>query len=289
MFEEDLTKKIKALTRNITSLPTLPTILAQVMELLNDPNSSVVKIGNVISADPPSAARIIRLINSAYYGIRQNIPNIHQAIILLGINTVKDLLLGCHIFNAFPNNKGSFDRQKFWEHSISCGVASKMMGKRYHFHIKGDLFVVGLLHDIGKIIIDQYLHSQLEQINEVMKKNNVLGFEAEKIVLGVDHSHIGKWLAESWNLPTHVKISISLHHNPSLVSGNDILPTIVHIANYLSHTIKNESVQPLDDSAWGSMQKIDPNFSSKHIDELLKKLTTELEESSIFLNILKGR
>ena len=154
--------RIKRITESIIGLPTLPTVVAKMIELVDNPRTSASSLARLIATDQALTARILKLANSAYYGFSREISTVNMAIVVLGFNTVKDMGLSLSVFDVFKTGKpnASFDLTRFWEHSIACGIAARMLARSYRSRYAGEAFVAGLLHDIGKVILNQYFQSE---------------------------------------------------------------------------------------------------------------------------------
>ena len=151
-------RRIRRIAESIINLPTLPTIVSKMLQLVDNPKTSAGALARLISTDQALTARILRLANSAYYGFPRRISTVNTAIVVLGFNAVKDMGLSLSVFDMFrdPAPSGSFDIMRFWEHSMGCGIAARMMSRRYRPDLAGEGFVAGLLHDIGKAVLKQY-------------------------------------------------------------------------------------------------------------------------------------
>ncbi len=229
--------RIKQITEKIMGLPTLPTVVSKMIELVDNPKTSAASLANLISTDQALTARILKLANSAYYGFSREIYTVNMAIVVMGFNAVKEMGLSLSVFDVFKDLSTirHFDVTQYWQHSIGCGVAAKMMARRYQYRIAGEAFVAGLLHDIGKIVVNQYLPKEFVEImNRVADSNESLD-DAETAVLGTQHGQIGSWLVDRWRLPVIISESIRHHHTPWEARKNPLLVAIVNTANYLVH------------------------------------------------------
>ena len=212
--------KMKEVVAKIDDLPTLPSVVTKLMEMSEDSKSSAEDIAKVITLDPALTAKILKIANSAYYGFRQRASSLDGAIVTLGLKVVKSLALNVSVIEAFSSTgvKGEFDKKKFWEHSIGCAVISKLLAKRagYSYVELEEAFTAGLLHDIGKIILDRYLHDEFGSVVRMAMDENIAVIEAEEKILGIDHTEVGHWLAFMWKLPEELQWVIYSHHNPEL-------------------------------------------------------------------------
>ena len=200
----------------IENLPTLPVIVQQVQKLIDNPKSNMSQVATVLSRDQAIAARVIRLVNSAFYGFSNNITSIQQAIMLLGLNTVKNLVIGVSVVKTFEgkNDATIFDRQNFWLHSFGCATCARQMAKSLNQQEPEDFFMAGLLHDIGILILDQFFHNEFVTIIQQIAKTNEELISAEIGVLGLDHCEVGALIAEKWRIPEFLKVAIRHHHRP---------------------------------------------------------------------------
>ena len=208
--------KIKSLTEKVIGLPTLPTVVSKMIELVDNPKTSARSLTNLISTDQALTAKILKLANSAYYGFPREIATVNLAVVVLGFNTVKDMGLSLSVMDAFKsaNEDGIFEMSDFWEHSIGCAVGAKMLARSLGYRVSSEAFVAGLLHDMGKVVISQYLREDFKKIiNKVYKERCDLRI-AEIEVLGVTHAKVGAWLAKKWNMPKCIVHSIEFHHKP---------------------------------------------------------------------------
>ena len=228
--------RIRKITESIIGLPTLPTVVAKMIELVDNPRTSAASLARLIASDQALTARILKLANSAYYGFSREISTVNMAIVVLGFNTVKDMGLSLSVFDAFKSKlqNASFDLNRFWEHSIACGIAARMLARNYRSRYTGEAFVAGLLHDIGKVILNQYFQNEFLSIIDAQMKGATLE-EAEISVIGTHHSQIGSWLAEKWNLPHIISRSLLHHHEPWESKKEPLFVAIISLANHLCH------------------------------------------------------
>ena len=209
---------LKEIQTYIARLPSLSTTAAKVLETCNNPKSSPNDLNRVISLDPVLAAQVLRLINSAYYSLRQPISSLTRAIIMLGINTVKNLVLSCAILEQlrYKQSFRTLSGEKFWAHSLGVGVIAKCLAK-----VKGislaeqeEFFICGLLHDLGKIPLNQKFPDEYSQALDMAERSHWPLNQAESAVFGIDHATVGGWIARKWRLSAPVIESLNCHHRP---------------------------------------------------------------------------
>ena len=223
----------------VEDLPTLPRSILKITELINNPKSSARDLARVISDDHILTARLLRLVNSAFYGFPQRISTVTSAIVLLGFDSIRNLLLTTSIFSLFSDRKKKIKlkREELWDHSIGCAVAAKVIGTYLRYERIEELFVSGLLHDIGKIIEILYLPGNFVKIDSIVEDEGILIINAEERVQGYTHADIGKLLAERWNLPSKIVAVIAHHHEPFRTEIFRKEASIIHFADILCRAL----------------------------------------------------
>ncbi|MGE5671277.1 MAG: HDOD domain-containing protein [Fibrobacterota bacterium] len=219
----------------IENLPTLPVMVQQIQKLINNPNSSMNQIGALISKDQAIAARVVRLVNSAFYGLGRKVSSIPQAIVVLGLNTVKNLVTGVSVIKMFEtaDKESLFNRDVFWLHSFGCAMGARLLAKSLGRSEPEDYFLAGLLHDIGVLILDQFFHDEFLSVLTFADGNNIDFHTAEQNVLGLTHCEAGAIVAEKWKIPDFLIQTIRYHHtsvNQDPEINCDVI-NIVHIAD----------------------------------------------------------
>lgn len=228
-------RNIDELIEEIVTLPALPVSVDRVLQLVNDPDCSLAEVGKAISADPSLALKTLRLVNSAYYGLRTQIVSVDHAVALLGIKVIKNLALSATVFDTF---KGGADQ--LLRHSITCGVAMRALLESggLSCHIEPDeAFVYGLLHDVGKIVFEAFLPDEYAASAELSRKNGIPMFDAEREIIGADHSEMGERLAQNWKLPSPLVLAIAGHHHLTRCWDPDakVLAALLAVADYMCH------------------------------------------------------
>jgi len=224
---------IKKIAVYIKSMPSLPTTVAKVLEVCNNPRTSPADLNQVISLDPVLVGRVLKLINSAYYGLGQQVTSLVRAIIMLGINTVKNLALSSAVLRNLSSRKDfqALNMEGFWRHSLCVGVAAKILAKKRGIDPKQaeEYFTAGLLHDIGKIPLNAVLAKEYVIAVSVSDRERISLYQAESKMLGVDHCQSGSMIAEAWRLEGAVGDAIAHHHNYLEYEGpyKDILYSVV--------------------------------------------------------------
>ena len=285
-------QRIRRITESIIGLPTLPTVVSKMIELVDNPRTSAASLARLISADQALTARILKLANSAYYGFSREISTVNMAIVVLGFNTVKDMGLSLSVFDVFKKmeNTDKFDIARFWEHSIACGIASRMLARNYRSRFAGEAFVAGLLHDIGKVILNQYFHKEFMEIM-VRTSNGIVLEEAEEQVIGTHHTQIGAWLAEKWNLPKIISETLLFHHDPWNAHKDQVFVATIHLANHLCHICgfdhSGRTVIPvLDSKVWEIFQKKSIPVDEPDLSSLQSEFLLEFDKSDSFISFL---
>jgi len=229
------TNKVENIISSVDRLPTLPIIYTKLTNLLQSPNATAKMISDVITEDQAIAVRVLNLVNSAFYSLPQKIGNLKHAIVILGLNQIRNLVLVTSTIKMFKEIKSdsSFDMQKFWEHSIGCAVAARVLAETAYLKSPDDVFTGGLLHDIGKLVHAIYLQEDFTAVVDDVRESGLPMIEVEKRIFGCDHTYTGKELAIKWNLSQGTVDMIRHHHlsdNPAELTKEI---SAVHIGNTL--------------------------------------------------------
>lgn len=236
-------RNIKKVALYIRKMPSLPTSVAKVMELSNDPNVSPADLNQVISLDPVLMGKVMKLINSAYYGLQQRVTSLVRAIIMLGINTVKNLALSTAILSNLSSNSHMqvINMNGFWRHSLCVGVTAKLIAKEKKIptNQQEGFFVAGLLHDIGKIPLNNTLSQEYLEVLALSDRERLPLHRSEAQVIGFTHADVGKLISNAWKLGEEINDAIVYHHRWENYEGKNrtILLSIV-IANYFANSFE---------------------------------------------------
>ena len=223
MEKEQLRKKIYS---KIDELPTIPAMLPRLLSLMENEKSNASDIADAISHDPALTSKILKVANSAYYGFSQQISNLNKAVPLLGFKMVKSLALSIGVIKSLPSGKKTplFSQEGLWIHSIAVATAMQELSKRFGKRNGNEhLFVIGLLHDIGKIVLDQFFHELFHQALEEVQDSGSPGlYLAERNVIGIDHGEIGAMLLMRWKFPDGISSPIAVHHIEEIPEGTNV-------------------------------------------------------------------
>jgi putative nucleotidyltransferase with HDIG domain len=222
-----------SILQSVKDIPPLPAIIPRVMSVLNDPNSSVSDLSEVLGSDQAIASKLLRLSNSAFYGFPKHIGTIQDAVVLLGFKTIKGLIYALSLYNNFDKHVAGYEMHKgeLWRHSLAVAFLSRDISTRTKTGNPEQAFVAGLLHDIGKTILGEYVEQNVEEIKRLVEKENYTFPEAEEKVLGFSHTELGARVCEKWNLPDELLSAVRHHHNPAEGKDGGPLVPVVHIAD----------------------------------------------------------
>lgn len=234
-------ESLKRISQSLLNLPTLPTLAAGLLDLVDHPKTSAQSLSQYISQDQVLTARLLKMSNSAYYGQGREITSVHQAVILLGFDMVREISLGVSVLNAFKSAQGldGFDISSFWDHCSAVALVARKIAKGWIPHMASEAFTAGLLHDIGKVVLIQYLPDEFARCLVVAKTEQRNLFEVEREIFGTDHGQIGSWLAQKWKLPHALHEVMEFHHevNRSSMEHRDLV-AVVQLADVLCRLLK---------------------------------------------------
>jgi len=286
-MEADVEKRIRDY---IKKMPSLPTSVTKVLEICNNPQTSPADLNHVISLDPVLVGRVLKLINSAYYGLGQPVTNLAKAIIMLGINTVKNLALSTAVMEhlSAKNKSSGLDMEGFWRHSLCVGVSAKLLARKRGVDVKQveEFFTAGLLHNIGKIPINAVLLKEYMLTISVADKKRESLFRAENETIGLDHCAAGDMISTAWKLQGAVGDVIVHHHNYGEYSGDhtDLLYSIAaanHFALLSGIGFSGDRhPEPIPSSVWEFL-----NVSDDVFHEIEGTVNSEIGKAEVFLKI----
>jgi len=282
-------ERIAAIVEDVDSLPSLPSIVVKLIDVVNSSESSAEDAAELIEKDPALTSKMIRLANSAFYGIPRSISSVTSAVVVLGFNTIRSLVLSASVAKMF-DGKHTIDIDRFWKHSVVTAMASKIIVR----HLMGvrmmdpeSAFCAGVLHDIGMLIFSQYMTEDYARVCEYAKTNAIPLLEAEDKILGVNHAKMGKILADRWSLPSDLEYAIVHHHSPECADKASLLVNVIHLANNISHDLgcghwEGEARQPENTACRVELKIGDADYA-----KIMFNIESSLDKSQEFLAILK--
>ncbi len=223
------------LLSSIRNLPSIPMVMFEVSKLLNNPNTSASELGKMIGKDQGLVAKILTVANSPLYGLPRRVSTIEFAIVILGFEHIKNIVIALSMVEAFKKDGlKNWDSKTYWNHSILTASIAKKIADDLYFPKSGEAFTAGLLHDLGISIIQRYFNKEFNLINELVDSQQMRYLKAEEQILGLTHQEIGKFLISRWNLPASLGDVICNHHHPSQSEENQIMASIIHLADYMT-------------------------------------------------------
>ncbi|MEW5772816.1 MAG: HDOD domain-containing protein [Thermodesulfobacteriota bacterium] len=247
-----------SLVRSEVELTSFPDIYFQINEVLQSPRSSASHIADVVSKDTSLTAKLLKLVNSAFYGFPAKIDTISRAIAILGTNELTTLALGISVVENFANIPESLvDMKGFWKHSVACGVLSRILASSKVGLSEERFFVAGLIHDVGRLVMFKRLPFASTQALVLSRSTRTPLREVEQEVLGFDHSAVSGALLKAWKFPATLELPVRHHHAPSNAM-NPLEPSIIHVADVLAIAMQYGSsgsayVPPLQEKAWENL------------------------------------
>ena len=237
--DEEILNKAEEIKNKVQDIPSLPEIVNKVINLIQNPNSSALQLSKIIANDAGLTTRVLRLVNSAYYGFPRQISSIQQAIAMLGFSAIKGLVVSSSIFKVFAptdNKIKMLDYKKLWKHSLITAIIAKHINKFLKLEDDENLFSASILHDMGKIILDQYDHANyVLALTESSDFDLLQNLENESKYCGLNHCETGHLIADHWNLPETISETIRHHHTPLEASEEyRKIVSVVNLANILT-------------------------------------------------------
>lgn len=217
----------------VEDVPALPMVTSRIMELTEDPDSTATDIEEEILKDQGLTTRVLRLANSVYYGFPRRIHTVSEATVLLGFKVIKSITLAASVSKVMMRELPGYglERQGLWTQSQACAMIARSIAKDLKYKNPDHAYVAGLLHDIGKVILNTYVGEKYQDILELVENEAKSFMEAEREILGFDHGQVGAKVAEKWNLPEDLVESIAYHHDPDQARINTFLTDIIHMAD----------------------------------------------------------
>jgi putative nucleotidyltransferase with HDIG domain len=279
--------RYRRVIESIDNLPSLPAIVTTLLEVVNSPETSADDATRLIEKDPALTSKFIRLANSAFYGMPRAVSSVSSAVVILGFNVIRSVVLSASLMKMFTGQKKqTINKDLFWRHSIATALSAKEIVR----HLMGfklfdpeSAFCAGILHDIGKLIFDEYVYPDYKVAFEYAKNCEVPLLEAESQVLAINHAEIGRILADKWALPLDLENAIVFHHDPQ-AAGEHVEPVaITHVADAIAHDIgadmyEGETRTPLwegsrellhiDDAAYDKIKAASANVMTNSVEFL---------------------
>jgi len=285
--------RYQRIIENIKQLPALPLIVTRLIKVVNSPDTSAEDAADLIEKDPALTTKVLRLANSAFYGMPRSISSVSSAVVILGFNTLKSLVLSASVITMFPSTgaKIAFDRLRFWKHSIVSAMVARTIAQ----HIMGvtimdpqSAFCAGIMHDIGKLIFELFTPKEYAVVCAQSQKDGMPLVEAEAAGMGITHAQIGHILADKWALPLELEAAIVHHHDPQAAKTIRELVTTIHLADGIAHRLNcglwDEEALPAEWNNARGMLSID----DQEYQRITATLKSEIEKYKEFFSIISS-
>ena len=259
----------KELVTGSIRLVSLPEVCLRVNEMLDEPSVTAADLGHVISQDTSLTARLLKIVNSSYYGYQAKIETVSRAVTVVGLRELRGLVIAASAVETFSNVPDEIlNKVRFWRHSLYCGVIARLLAEKCNVLHSERLFVAGLLHDIGKLVIAQRLPLETKEIISRSESEKCSEFIVEQELLGFTHAEVGGELMRAWNMPETLFESVAYHHDPKQAETGVMETCLIHLANIFT----DEAEQGLDMKDESPLREIDPfAWEITGLDESVKE------------------
>ncbi|EKD88200.1 MAG: metal dependent phosphohydrolase [uncultured bacterium] len=271
---------VDTIIRTVENLRPMPTSITRALRAIEDSNATSVEISEIIGLDQALSASILQSANSVAMGFSTDCSKLSEAVMRLGFKRLKGLILGIAAVGPFNQSlKGyRFGAGELWNHSIATAVSAEWIARELRYPDPEEAYTAGLLHDMGKLFLDQFVFSDYTRIVDLMLKYKLTLYMAEEQLLGIDHAKVGGLIAEKWNFPVVLVDAIRYHHTPSFARSNQRLPSIVNIANSFFENTGNQNALFFERSIHPETFQI-LNISQERIDQMHVQLTNYMLSS----------
>jgi putative nucleotidyltransferase with HDIG domain len=263
-------------------------VAQRALVLLNKPEVSIQELVEVVKFDPAITANILRISNSAYFGLRREIHSLHQALLLLGTQELLKIIIASgatRLFSA-PTPGYFTERQGLWRHSVSCGLMVDLLSQELSLQDHATGFTAGLMHDIGKVVLSLFVEQKFHEIMEVVEQQGVSFQTAEKIILGVDHAEMGGEMARMWDFPDRLRLAITYHHLDKPEAYTDDLILLVYLADILVMMFGQDL--GMDGLAYTGYPEVLRHFrlKDKNLQKVLLRFGSAWDEAQILFGLM---
>jgi putative nucleotidyltransferase with HDIG domain len=219
---------VRVKVERTNAIPTIPLVIKKILKAVENPATSPSAVSKLVANDPALTAKILKVINAAMYGFVTRISSVNQAVVLLGMNVVRALLLGIAMFEMMEQTT-----MGLWKHSLGCAVVAKLLAQKKRMFDPEEASVAGLLHDIGKVVLSVQYAKEYQMVVTTARDRSMFLFDAEMEMFTMTHATAGAYFANTWRLPKFVVESIRCHHHPSLTRAAPMHAATVHMADIL--------------------------------------------------------
>lgn len=263
----DLETKYRGKLLAAKSLPALPIVLQEALAVMDGSRTNLSKVAAIITRDQALTAKVLKMVNSPVYGFPGRISSIQNALVLLGVNVVRGLMVSTVVFDIISRSM-----MQLWEHSVACSIAAKELARILNYDNIEEYTLGGLLHDLGKVVIAIQIPEARRDMELLVRNEDIFHLEAEKLMLGFGHPHVNDWIAKHWNLPSTLRVPMACHHAPMTAGNYKTFSCVVHLADFLVHLFEkgfsgDDNVPELDPMALKFL-KIDQKLLSEIVDRV---------------------
>jgi len=290
MISTEIDNKVKRVVSNIRNLPTPPIVFHQIQKVINDPGVSAVKVASILAEDPAMSAKVLRLTNSAFYGLAREVESVRQAVVIIGFEAIRNLVLSASVLDMFKGkNLDEEYQEKYWRHSLSTAVCCRLLAGKVRSRGMVDpdaAFSAGLLHDVGKMVICCFLPDEYKAIKAERETDpNSADFVIEERLLGYNHAVIGGFLGAQWKIPAKLVGAITYHHHPDQSEGDDPIAYVVALADYVAKSAFADDEERPHVGTFDSKLLEYLSVTESDLEEYDEKLKEEYNRAETFMQI----